>query len=184
MKRFLLALTLAWLAGGFTFAGLNFGIQAGAFSPTKSLDNNDNGLALGANLQFKFAFVGVKLEGFFVDSSGRYADELGDEFGEADLDVNSIFAADLMFYPLTSTFFIQAGVHYINLDEDGFDREVLDNEMGLDLGIGFTFFDKLQIQGKIMYTPDAIRDNDAESTIRGLDDADLVGYLVTVGWNF
>ena len=183
MKRLFLALAIVWVACGFSFSGLSFGIQAGAFSPTKSLDNNDNGLALGANLQFKFAFIGVKVEGFFIDSSGRYADEIGDEFGQADLDINSIIAADVMFYPIASTFFIQAGLHYINLDEDGFDSEVLDNETGLDLGVGFTFFDKLQIQGKIMYTPDAIKD-DAEGTIRGLDDADLVGFLVTVGWNF
>jgi len=183
MKRFSLILGLVWLACSFGFAGINFGIQGGAFSPTKSLDNNDNGVVFGANLQFKFAVVGLKIEGFFVDSSGRYADELGDEFSRADLDIENILAVDLMFYPLGTTFFIQAGVHYLNIDEDGFDSEVLDNELGLDLGVGFTFFDKLQIQGKIMYTPDAIKD-DATSTVEGLDDADLVGYLVTVGWQF
>ena len=183
MKRTLMVLGTIWLMCGLGFSGISFGIQAGAFSPTKSLDNNDNGIALGANLQFKFAVVGLKIEGFFVDSSGRYADELGEEFSRADLDIENILAADLMFYPVASTFFIQAGVHYLNIDEDGFDSEVLDNELGLDLGVGFTFFDKLQIQGKIMYTPDAIKD-DAVDTVEGLDDADLVGYMVTVGWNF
>jgi len=183
MKRLTMILFLAAMASVAAHAGLSFGIQAGAFSPTKSLDNNDNGLALGANIQFKFAFIGVKVEGFYIDSSGRYADELGDEFSRADLDIENILAADLMFYPIASTFFIQAGLHYINIDEDGFSSEVLDNETGLDLGLGFTFFDKLQIQGKIMYTPDAVKD-DAVDTIEGLDDADLVGYIVTVGWQF
>lgn len=183
MKRLILALALACIASTSAFAGLNFGIQAGAFSPTRSLENNDNGLLLGANLQFKIAFVGVKIEGFVVDSSGRYADQIGDEFSRADLDIENILAADLMFYPIASTFFIQAGVHYINIDEDGFNSDVLDNGLGLDLGLGFTFFDKLQIQGKVMYTPDAVKD-DAVDTIKDLDDADLLGYMVTVGWMF
>lgn len=166
------------------FAGpIEFGIQAGAYSPTKSLDNNDNGLIAGAHIKFKIAMVAVKVEAFFVDSSGEYADILGDEFSETSIDIDNIVAADLMFYPVGALFFLQAGVHYVNLDSDGIDQDVIDNELGLDVGLGITLFDKLMIQGKIMYTPDAV-ESDALDTLSNLDDENLMGYMVTVGWNF
>lgn len=169
--------SVAW-AGGF-----DFGIQAGAFSPTKALDDNDNGIVAGAHLKFKFATFGIKAEGFYVDSSGRYADTLGEEFGSADIDVESILAADFMFYPMGMGFFLQGGVHKLNIDVDNFDADVIDNDLGYQLGAGITLFDKLMIQGKIMYTPDVVKSDVAE-TLEGLDDENLVGYMVTVGWNF
>jgi hypothetical protein len=166
------------------FAGpIEFGIQAGALSPTSSLDNNDNGLVAGAHLKFKIAVVGVKIEAFFVDSSGDYADVLGEEFGQTNIDINNIVAADVMWYPVGLLFFIQGGVHYINMDSDGIDQEVIDNELGLNLGLGVTLFDKLMIQGKVMYTPDAVQ-SDVLDSLQNLDDENLVGYMVTVGWNF
>lgn len=182
--RFAIAGLLLCLLSAPIFAGpIEFGIQAGAYSPTKSLDNNDNGLVAGAHLKFKIAMVGVKIEAFLVDSSGDYADVLGDEFGQAAIDINNIVAADVMFYPVGALFFLQAGVHYVNLDSDGIDQDVIDNELGLDLGLGITLFDKLMVQGKVMYTPDAV-ESDAVDTLQNLDDENLMGYMVTVGWNF
>lgn len=182
--RVAISLLLLSLLSAPLFAGpIEFGVQAGAFSPTSSLDNNDNGLVAGAHLKFKIAMVGVKVEAFFVDSSGDYADVLGDEFGSANIDIDNIVAADVMFYPAGALFFLQGGVHYINMDSDGIDQEVIDNELGLNLGLGVTLFDKLMIQGKVMYTPDAIQ-SDALDSLRELDDENLMGYMVTVGWNF
>lgn len=176
-------LLLIFLSASPLFAGLKFGAQAGAFSPTKGLEDNDNGIVLGVDLWFKFTFVGVKVEGFYVDSSGRLEDELGEGFGQADLDVDHILAADFMYFPVASTFFLQAGVNYVNIDVDNVNRDVIENEYGLDLGLGASLFDKLLIQGKVMYTPGAIEDS-AVDTIKGLDDSDMVGYMVTVGWHF
>ncbi|MCB1051468.1 MAG: hypothetical protein H6510_10755 [Acidobacteria bacterium] len=165
------------------FAGLELGLQAGAFSPTKGIEDNDNGLVLGVDLWFKFTFIGAKIEGFYVDSSGRLEDELGDGFGEANLDISNIFAVDFMYFPVASTFFLQVGANYTNLDVKDVNRDVIENEWGLDLGLGVSLFDKLMIQGKIMYTPNAIKDS-AVDTISGLDSSDLTGYMVTVGYHF
>ncbi|CAM2068251.1 Outer membrane beta-barrel protein [Sulfidibacter corallicola] len=163
--------------------GLDFGVMAGAYSPTDGLDDNDNGVAFGANIQFKFAVIGVKLEGFIIDSSGRYADALGAEFGEAQIDVENILSADLMYFPLGTTFYLQAGLNRINLEKDNIDLEIVDNETGFEVGAGAIFFDKLTVQGKVLYTPDAIEET-ALDTLDNLNDKDLMSFLVAVGWQF
>ena len=113
MKRLLLVCFLFLVSLG---AQAGFGIQAGAYSPTSGIEDNDNSVLLGVLLDFKFALFGIKLEGFYVDSSGRYEDELGSSFGETDIDMEAILAADFLFYPTATTFFLQAGVNYISLD--------------------------------------------------------------------
>jgi len=179
MKKLLLPLLLALPLT----AGVELGLQAGAFSPTKGIEDGDNGLLLGLDLWFKLAFVGFKVEGFYVDSSGRLQEELGDGFTEAELEISNIFAVDFLYFPFATTLFLQVGANYTNLDVDGLSREVIRNQYGLDLGLGISLADKLLLQAKILYTPNAIEE-DAMSTIRGLDDEDLRGYLVTVGWHF
>lgn len=182
-KLFLAALILASLN-----ASAGFGIQLGALSPNSALKDNDNSLVLGADFSVKFAVIGLKIEGFYVDSSGQYSSQLPDDiagnFAEANVDVEGMLAADIMFYPLGTTFFLQAGVNYTALDAEDLrnvDGEVIDNELGLDLGLGITVFDKLMVQGKVMFTPDAINGGAAEV----LDmDENLFGYLVTAGWRF
>ena len=169
-----------FLFSGMTYAG--FGIQAGAFSPTSGLEDNDNSILLGANINFKFAVIGIKAEAFWVDSSGRYADQLGPEFGETDIDMEAILAADLMFYPVGTTFFLQVGVNHISLDASEIDRDVIDNEWGIEGGLGITVLDKLMLQGKVMYTPDAIKE-DAGDTLKDLDE-NLFGYMISLGWQF
>lgn len=181
MKKLLLISILVHTAG--LLAG--FGIQVGGYSPTEGLDDN-NGVLIGANIEFKFAVVGLKIEGFYVDSSGRYANDLGEEFGAADIDIEAILAADLMFYPVGTTFFLQAGVNYASLDASGLDDlnydEVIDNELGVEAGLGVMVLDKLLIQGKVMFTPDAI-DSSVADTVKDLDE-DLLGFMVSVGWQF
>ena len=179
------ALTAILMCSLSSFAG--FGIQAGALSPTSALDDNDNGLALGLDFSVKFAVVGLKVEAFYIDSSGKYADELGDlgdTFASAAIDIEGMVAADLMFYPLGTTFFLQAGLNYTVLDAgelQNINQEVIDNELGLDLGLGITLFDKLFLQAKLVYTPDAINGDAADA----LDmDENLTGFLVTAGWRF
>ena len=163
-------------------AQAGFGIQVGAYSPTDGLEDNDNSILLGANLQFKFATFGIKAEAFYVDSSGRYENALGDSFGASTVDLEAILAVDFMFYPLGTTFFLQAGVNHVTLDAEGLDVDVIDNELGISVGAGFTLLDKLMIQGKVMYTPDAIEDG-AVSTLRNLDN-NLLGFMITAGWQF
>ena len=166
-------------------AQAGFGIQVGAFSPTDGLNDNDNSLLLGANIMFKFATFGFKAEGFYVDSSGRYASELGEEFGAVNIDSEAILAADFLFYPLGTTFFLQAGVNYVSLDANNvfnIDSDVIDNQLGIEGGLGVTVFDKLFIQGKIMYTPNAIK-SEVSDSIRDLDE-NLFGFMATVGWQF
>lgn len=182
MKTILSGILLLCLTGP-AFCGLSFGIQSGVYSPTKGIEDDDNGIMLGGDLWFKFAVVGVKVEGFYVDTSGRLEDELGQGFGEATIDVSSMFSADLMYFPIGTIFFVQGGVNVINMEVDDIDQEVIDNEMGGELGLGVSLFEKLLIQGKIMYTPDALHE-DAVDTIRGLDDENLRGYMVTVGYHF
>ena len=50
MKKIVFLLMFVSVA---THAG--FGVQLGGLSPTEALDDNDNALALGANISFKFA---------------------------------------------------------------------------------------------------------------------------------
>lgn len=162
-----------------------FGIQVGGFSPTKGIDDNDNSVLLGANLQFKLALIGIKIEGFYVDSSGRYENRLGESFGASTIDTEAILAADVMFYPVGTTFFLQGGVNYTSIDADelrNIDVDTVDNELGVELGLGVSLLDKLMLQGKIMYTPDAFTE-DAVASLEGLDE-NLLGYMVTVGWQF
>lgn len=183
MKHILVISTLALVAATTAHAGIRFGLQAGAYSPTKGIDDADNGLVVGGDIWFKFAVVGAKVEAFYVDSSGRLEDELGDGFGEAQISVKNIFAADFMWFPLSTTFFLQGGVNLVNYDVDEIDRDVIDNELGVEVGLGASLFDKLLVQGKIMYTPNAV-DDTAVETISGLDSSDVRGYMVTVGWHF
>ncbi len=182
MKRIVL---LSFLLLSALSAHAGFGIQAGAYSPTSGLEDNDNSLLLGVLLDFKLALFGIKLEGFYVDSSGRYGEELGSAFGETNVDMEAILAADFQYYPVGSTFFLQLGVNYISLDASdipNINSEVIDNELGIEGGLGITLFDKLMVQGKIMYTPDAIGE-DVASSIKDLDQ-NLMGFMVTAGWKF
>jgi len=179
MKKLWIA--VLFLASASAWAG-GFGIQAGAFSPTEGLDDNDNSVLLGANLTFKLAVIGIKIEGFYVDSSGTYADALGTGFGPAEIDIEAILAADVMFYPVGGLFFLQGGVNYLSLDAKNIDIDVIDNQLGLNLGLGVTLLDKLMIQGKVVYTPDAVR-GDAVDVLEGLD-SDYLGFMATVGWQF
>ncbi len=168
-----------------TLAQAGFGVAAGIYSPNTGLEDNDNGVLLGLNFEAKLALFGLKLEGFYIDSSGRYASELGEEFGEANIDIEAILAADFMFYPVGTTFFLQAGVNYISMNAKeltDFDYDVVKNELGLEGGLGVKLFDKLMVQGKIMYTPDAI-ESDVADTLADLDE-DLMGYMVSVSWQF
>lgn len=180
MRRFFLSVCWMMLFGVAATAG--FGVQLGAYSPTDGLDDNDNSLLVGANINFKFAFFGVKAEAFYVDSSGRYGSRLADALGPADIDIEAILAADFLYYPLGSTFFLQVGLNHVTLDASGIDFDVIDNELGYELGAGVTLLDKVMIQGKVMYTPDAVKSG-VRDTLVGLDD-NLVGYMVTVGWQF
>ena len=182
MKRALSTLSLLALC---VSVQAGFGIQVGAFSPTSGLDDNDNSILLGANIMFKVATFGIKIEGFYVDSSGRYANELGDEFGVANIDAEAILAADFLFYPLGTTFFLQVGVNYVSLDANeilNLDSDIIDNQLGLEGGLGITLFDKFLVQGKLMYTPNAIQ-SDVGNTLKDLDD-NLFGFMVSVGWQF
>jgi len=171
----LITTTLTAQAGG-------FGVAVGAYSPNSGLEDNDNAVMLGVDYAAKFALFGIKVEGWYVDSSGNYASVLGEEFGEATVDLELVLAADLMFYPFGTLFYLQAGVNYVSLDAGNIDVDAIDNELGLDLGLGITLFDKLHLQGKMMYTPDAIGD-DAADTYDNLDN-NLFGYMVSVGWRF
>ena len=172
----------------------DFGIQVGAFSPDSGLEDNDNAMMIGAHIEFKLAMVGIKFEGFYVDSSGRYTDALADAiedetdvgFGSAaDIDIEAILAADVMFYPFGTTFFLQLGVNWTALDAGDvleIDTDVIDNQLGIEGGLGILLFDKLMLQAKVMYTPDAIQDEVVES-LENLD-SNLLGYMVSVGWQF
>ncbi len=177
MKK--LATAFLFLASFSAHAG--FGVAAGLFSPTDGLDDNDNSILLGANLTFKLAVVGIKIEGFYVDSSGSYVDQL-DIFGPTDLDIEAILAADVMFYPVGGLFFLQAGVNYTSLDASNIDVDLIDNELGLNLGLGVTFLDKLMVQAKLLYTPNAIR-GEAVDFLRNLD-SDHLGFIATASWQF
>ncbi len=180
MKRF-----FQWICCSVFFsaaASAGFGIQLGAYSPTDGLDDNNNSLVAGANINFKFAFFGVKAEAFYVDSSGRYGSRIADELDGADIDIEAILAADFLYFPLGTTFFLQIGLNHVSLDASGIDIDVIDNELGYEVGAGITLLDKLLIQGKVMYTPDAVKSG-VRDTLDGLDD-NLVGYMVTIGWQF
>ncbi len=177
MKR-ILALHLFLLTAITAQAG--FGVTVGSYSP--SLDENDNSVLIGVDFSKKLTVFGIKLEGFYVDSSGRYDDLLGTNFAQANVDIEAIFAADLMYYPLATTFFVQGGVNYVSLDVESIDFDAVDNQLGLELGLGITLFDKLIVQGKYLYTPDAI-DSSAADTYNNLED-NLAGFLVSVGWRF
>lgn len=180
----MLGLVFSFSAAPLQAGGLTFGVLGGMYSPNKGLDDNDNGLAFGGNIQFKFTAVAVKLEGLIIDSSGRYNDILGeDRFGGTDIEVDNILSADLMFYPLGTTFFVQVGLNRTNMDKDNIELEIVDNETGFEVGAGAMFFDKLSLQGKIIYTPDAL-ESSAVDTLDNLDDTDLMSFLVTVGWHF
>ena len=183
MKRVFPLLIAACVFSAPVFAGLKFGLQAGVYSPTKGIDDGDNGIVLGGDLRFKFTVVGFKIEAFYVDSSGRLEDELGSGFGEAEISVKNMFNADFMWFPLGTTFFAQAGVNLVNYDVDEINQDVIDNELGIEFGLGASVFDKLLVLGKILYTPNAIED-DAVDTITGLDSSDVRGYMVTIGWHF
>ena len=181
MKKLLLIGLLIQCTG--LIAG--FGLQVGGYSPTDGLDDN-NGVLIGANIEFKIAMIGVKIEGFYVDSSGRYASNLGEEFGAADIEMEALLAADLMFYPLGTTFFLQAGVNYASLNASDIPEleldKIIDNELGVEAGLGILLFDKLLVQGKVMFTPDAI-DTSAAEAIDDLDE-NLLGFMVSAGWQF
>jgi len=180
MKKILLTLLLMIIPCYAQASG--FGVQLGAFSPTDGLNDNDNSVLFGAHFKFKLAFFALKLEGFYVDSSGDYP-FLDDEFNaEATIDIESMFALDFMFYPLGTTLFVQAGVNYTSLDTKNIDFDAVDNELGADLGLGITLFDKLMIQGKIVYTPNALKGSAAD--VLGDLDENLLGDMVSVGWNF
>jgi len=181
-KRIILVLGLLAIAAT-AQAGLKFGLQAGAYSPTSGIEDNDNGLIFGADIWFKFTVIGIKLEAYHVDTSGRLEDELGDGFGETHLNVDNLVSLDAMYFPIGTTFFIQGGLNHINLDVNDVDRDILDNSTGIELGAGISLVDKLLIQAKIIYTPDAF-EQDAVDTIIGLDDTDAQGYMVSVGWHF
>lgn len=168
-------------------ASAGFGIQAGLFSPTSGLEDNDNSFLIGANIEFKVASIGIKLEGFYVDSSGRYVDAIDDiGFGAAaNIDMELMLAADVMFYPVGTTFFLQAGVNWISMDASDItevDADIIDNELGIEAGAGILIFDKLLIQGKAMYTPNAIK-GEAIEILEDLDE-NFFGFMVTAGWQF
>jgi len=182
MKKICL-MGLLLIFSGFAQAG--FGAAVGIYSPNTGIEDNDNGLLLGLNYEAKFALFGLKLEGFYLDSSGRYASKLGEEFGEANIDIEAILAADFMFYPLGTTFFLQGGVNYISMNAKeltDLDYDVVKNELGIEGGLGVKIFDKLMVQGKIMYTPDAI-ESEVADTLDNLDE-DILGYMVSVSWQF
>ncbi len=185
MKSLVTLLPLALLLGVSAQAGL--GIQAGALSPNSALKDNDNSFVFGIDYSAKLAVIGLKIEALYVDSEGRYSKELGDvanNFAEATLNIEGIASADVMFYPLGTTFFVQAGVNYTSIDAEDLvhiDGDVVDNKLGLDLGAGITLFDKLMLQAKVMYTPGALNSDAADA----LDlNENLLGYLATVGWRF
>ena len=187
MKRIILALFL--LLGCISVqAGIGFGIQVGAYSPTSGVDDNDNAVLFGAHFKAKLAVIGIKAEAYFLDSTGNYTSQLGEEFGATNVGINNILALDAMFYPMGTTFFLQAGLNYTSLDVDNLedllniDDSIVENEIGVEIGAGITLFDKLMVQGKIMYTPGAI-DGSAVDALENLDE-NLMGYMVTVGWNF
>ncbi|PIE02430.1 MAG: hypothetical protein CSA81_07130 [Acidobacteria bacterium] len=183
MKKTLLFLGLVILSMQAS-AGLRFGLQAGAMSPTKGFESNERSLALGADLWFKLPFMGVKVEGFYLDSDGDIEERFNDEvLVEGRLNINSMFAADAMFYPMGGLFYLQAGVNLIDVDVQDIDRDVIDNKLGVEVGAGVNLLDKLFVQGKILYTPNALEE-DAVDTLTGLDDKDMVGYLVSIGWHF
>jgi hypothetical protein len=185
MKKLIILFTLALIS---LSAQAGFGIQAGLFSPTSGLEDNDNSLLVGANIEFKIAAIGIKIEGFYVDSTGRYVDEINDEIGigpAADIDMELMLAADVMFYPAGTTFFLQAGFNYTSMDANDIaeiDGDIIDNELGVEAGAGILVFDKLLIQGKVLYTPNAIKGEAAE-ILRNLDE-NFFGFMLTAGWQF
>ena len=72
-----------------------------------------------------------------------------------------------------------------NLDLDLEDIEafdIIDKEFGYEAGIGVIILDKLLLQGKILYTPNAL-ESSAVSTFRNLDQ-NFSGILITAGWQF
>jgi len=183
MKRMMTGLILIMMSSSL-FAGLRFGLQAGALSPSKGFESNERSLALGGDIWFKLPFVGVKVEGFYLDSDGDLEREFNDDIQLAGrLNIKSMFAADVMFYPMGGLFFLQGGVNLIDVDVQDIDQDVIDNDLGVEVGAGVNLMDKLFIQGKILYTPDALKE-EAVDTLIGLDDTDMVGYLVSIGWHF
>lgn len=185
MKKGTLSVLLALMLTLSAQAGL--GIQIGALSPNTALKDNDNSLMLGLDYTLKFAVLGLKIEGFYVDSEGRYSKELGnnaDHFAEATINIEGLAAADLLYYPLATTFFLEAGVNYTALDASdlvNIDGDAIDNKLGVNLGAGITLFDKLLVQAKVLYTPDALNGSAADA----LDiKKDLFGYMATAGWRF
>jgi len=183
MKKILFAGLVTILACHVS-AGLRFGLQVGAMAPTKGFENNERSLAIGADVWFKLPFMGIKVEGFYLDSDGEIEQMFSDEvFLQGRLSIKSMLAADAMFYPMGGLFFLQAGVNLIDVKVKGIEQGIIDNELGVEVGAGVNLMDKLLLQGKILYTPNALKD-DAVDTITGLDDSDMVGYLVTVGWHF
>lgn len=183
MKKLLL-LTVLTLISIQTMAGFRFGLQAGALSPSKGFESNERSLAIGADLWFKLPFLGIKVEGFYLDSDGKLESNFnGDVQVAGRLSMKSMFSADAMFYPMGGLFFLQGGVNIINVDVQDIDQDVIDNKLGVEVGAGITLMDKLFVQGKILYTHNALK-SEAVDTIIGLDDEDMVGYLVSVGWHF
>jgi hypothetical protein len=165
-------------------AGLHFGIQAGLVSPTRGLEDASNSATFGLDLWFKLPFIGVKAEAFWVDVNGEVTEYLDSELlGTGVVTFKNMISADVMFFPLGGLVFLQAGLHKIDVDVEDLEGDLLDNSFGGQLGVGVTLMDKLMIQGKILYTPNALQE-DAVDQILGLDDEDMLGYLVTVGWHF
>ena len=183
MKRIVITALLICLCAAPLSAGLEFGIQVGAYSPTSGLEDNDNGIMLGADIWFKFAFFGIKAEGFYVDSSGQYTPSgLGDDFSGIQLEVDNIFSLDLMYFPVGGLFFLQGGLNHTNFDGDTLDELTQDNKLGYEVGLGVSLFEKLMVQGKLMYTPGAFEGNALDS-FDSLD-SDVQGYMVSVAWHF
>ena len=181
-----LAVFILLMAAAHTALAGGFGVSLGTYSPNSGLEDNDNSILLGVDYTKKFTIIAIKIEAFYVDSSGTYADILGEEFGSVDIDLESILAVDLLWYPVATTFFVQGGLNYTNLDagniEELDDLKITDGGIGLELGLGITLFDKLTVQGKILYTPGAI-DGEAADLFDDLDE-NLMGYMASVGWRF
>ena len=183
MKRIILILAFIFLSLH-SVAGLRFGLQAGTMSPSKGFESNERSLALGGDIWFKLPFIGIKVEGFYLDSDGKIEQMFNDEvLVSGRLSIKSMLAADVMFYPMGGLFFLQGGLNLINVDVHDIDQQVLDNNLGVEVGGGVNLMDKLFIQGKILYTPNALK-QDAVDTLAGLDSTDMVGYLVSIGWHF
>ncbi|MDJ0841569.1 MAG: hypothetical protein QNK37_33990 [Acidobacteriota bacterium] len=184
MKRIAVLFILTAAAQSLIAGG--FGVSLGTYSPNTGLDDNDNSIVVGLDYTKKFLAFGIKIEGLYVDSSGNYTDILGEEFGEVDIDINSILAVDFLWYPIGTTFFTQIGLNYTNVDSSNLDElddlKITDNGIGLEIGAGITLFDKLSLQGKILYTPDAV-DGNASDLFDNLDE-NLMGYMASLGWRF